>query len=120
MMKLSTRQQFAPRISRKVWQGHIESQIQCKQSVDAYCQQHSLSVSRFHYWKNKLRKERDYSPFVPVIINPQKPEIQSDEHVPSTAAMPHRFCSIEFGQSRVVVESQEALRYVMNIIERRI
>ena len=120
-MKLRPSQKTTPRISREIWQEHIEAQVQCRQSVDTYCQQHNLSVSRFHYWKNKLRKEGSLSPFVPVIINPSKPENQLDISMASSSLMPLRFCSIEFGKnSRLVIESTEAMDHVLSLIERKL
>ena len=46
-----------PPSRRAYWQGHIERWQQSGQSQQAYCREHDLSYSRFHYWRHKLRQD---------------------------------------------------------------
>ena len=59
----------------QVWRQHLERQQASGQTARAYCQQHGLAETAFHYWRRTIterdRQARRASPvpaFVPVTV----------------------------------------------------
>lgn len=60
------------------WRRHVEAAKGHPASIQAYCREHNLSPSSFHYWQKKLKKTKKSIPkessFVPVKVTAVRKE----------------------------------------------